>query len=135
MSTKEFFMSHPFDINLDQNLHSLIQKYGVEGYGRYWLLMEFLGREFEGKPTNPKANNLLSKIAKEFRCDIQEARQFLNDCVEQFNLLEYDGECIYSPWLTNSILCTLEENNTSSDADPEEMLPEIPAEQCHGFPL
>lgn len=45
------WFKHYTDASRSEKLAALMDKTGIEGYGRYWLLVEFLAEKFDGKET------------------------------------------------------------------------------------
>ena len=51
------WFKHHTDASRSEKLMVLIDKFGVEGYGRYWLLVELLAEKFDGKDANFRIHN------------------------------------------------------------------------------
>lgn len=51
------WFKHNTDASRSLKLNQLIEKFGLEGYARYWLLIELLSEKFNGKDTSFKIHN------------------------------------------------------------------------------
>jgi hypothetical protein len=95
MKTKRRYFQHDYTPRQDPKIMALLEDYGVEGYGRYWILLEYFaadnGYKFEDSPLNWKA------IAFQMQTKTEEVKKFLNDCVEKFLLLEKEDNYYFSP--------------------------------------
>lgn len=74
------------------SLSHLIDELGVEGYGRYWLLLELLADEFDGENANFEVhlNKILAKLHVKFVKKLETFLQKLSD----FRLIQFsvDGK-------------------------------------------
>lgn len=89
MQKKQFF-SHDENALNDPKIMSMMSVYGFEGYGWFWAIVESLRRsdKFEICFTS---KNFIGGLAYLLRTDSNKAKQFLNDCIEEFELFESDG--------------------------------------------
>lgn len=94
MTKDAYYFKHDSNARNDPKIKALKQKYGVEGYGRYWIVIEILREstnyKIEDKPY------IWNSIAEEFRCPVEEAKVFIKDCIHEFNLFENGGDFFYS---------------------------------------
>lgn len=95
MKKESQWFSHDSSASADPKLIALTSQYGMTGYGRWWRLVELLRAEDQYKYciTTKFAYSVLSK---ELMCNVDEAKQFINDCIEEYQLLQTDGAHIWS---------------------------------------
>lgn len=93
------YFDHDANARRDPKIISLISDYGAEGYGKFWMLIEYL-REQQGAIELTKNN--YRAIAFELRCDSQEAENFINTLLE-LELLRNDDGFIFSDRLNKNI--------------------------------
>lgn len=72
--------------------------YGVEGYGRYWIIIEIMRESKDYKIKTNKMN--IRGLSAELQCSFDKTSDFVKDCIEEYELFETDGEYIWS----NSLL-------------------------------
>lgn len=97
MAKDAYYFSHDCNARNDNKIQALRTKYGVEGYGRYWILIEILReqREFQLK----LKEYVYIALSREMECDVDQVKEFIDDCVNQYELFESDGESLWSPSL------------------------------------
>ncbi len=93
------YFDHDANARRDPKMISLISDFGADGYGKFWMLIEYL-REQQGSIELTKNN--YRAIAFELRCDTQEAENFINTLTE-LGLLRYDDGFIFSDRLNKNI--------------------------------
>lgn len=89
------YFSHDSNASDDPKLIALVSVYGMTGYGQWWRLVEIL-RAHAGYRYNISSKFSYPALAKSLMCSRQEVEQFVKDCIEEFELLKTDGECIWS---------------------------------------
>jgi uncharacterized phage protein (TIGR02220 family) len=89
-----YYFSHDANARNDLKISAMISKYGMEGYGRFWVIVEVLreSKEFEIE----QKQYAYSALAKQMQCTIEQVQEFVNDCINEFSLLKSDGEKIWS---------------------------------------
>jgi hypothetical protein len=96
MSKKEsHWFSHDHNAAQDPKLIALATQYGMTGYGRWWRLLEILRGEDQYKYCIT-TRFAYSVLARELMCTQEEARQFVADCINEYELLQTDDEYIWS---------------------------------------
>ncbi|WP_276135062.1 Lin1244/Lin1753 domain-containing protein [Polluticoccus soli] len=95
MKKQSTWFSHDSNASLDPKIIALTATHGIAGYGRWWRLVEILRAEerYRYNITTPFAYSVL---AKELMCSTEEAKQFVQDCIQQYQLLQTDEEHIWS---------------------------------------
>lgn len=94
MSKEAYYFSHDDNARNDIKIRAMRKRYGMAGYGRWWVLIELLRSEDEHKL--PHKNFTYIALADEFDCDEQEAKKFVADLIETFDLLHSDQEFFWS---------------------------------------
>ena len=96
MSKKEsYWFSHDSNAADDPRIVAMIQKYGFEGYGRWWRLLERLRAcaEYRYDISMPFAWEVLGQ---DLGMKADDARGFVMEFVEYFQLLQCDGKWLWS---------------------------------------
>ena len=92
MKKDTFYLKHDIGASRDENIVYMMSEYGIEGYGLYWLINEYLREQTSCRGSLKK----ISALAYMLRVDIPKATSFITDCIETFNLYQSDGEYFYS---------------------------------------
>jgi len=87
------YFTHDDNARNDPKIKALMKKYGVEGYGRFWIIVETM-RATRGQKINIK-EYVLESLAEEMKCSTDEIKRFLDDCVK-FDLFVKEGDFYYS---------------------------------------
>lgn len=96
MSKKEsYWFSHDSDAASNPRLVALIDKYGFEGYGRWWRLLERL-RSCDGYRYDTDTPFAWAVLGKDLMLNATEAQGFVNDCIQYFGILQTDGQYLWS---------------------------------------
>ncbi len=93
-----YFFSHDSNARNDPKIMALINVYGMEGYGRWWVLVEMLREQTDYKLKLRQWST--NALAMAMLWDANGVEKFIHDCVNEFELLESDGDYIWS----NSLL-------------------------------
>lgn len=81
---------HQYSDELDEpEVILMVDKYGVEGYGRYIIIKHML-REEEGFRINISKPTVWILFAKRLNCNPDEAETYIKDCIE-VDLFQSDG--------------------------------------------
>ena len=99
---ESYYFSHDSNARSDPKIMALINLYGMEGYGRWWVVVEMLREQTDYKLKH--CQWLTNAIAMAMLCDANSAEKFISDCINEFELLESDGEYFWS----NSLLRRME---------------------------
>jgi len=88
----------PHDANARHDLKMLALKsvYGIEGYGRYWILVEMMREHADYRIEMNNTKYAYAMIAEELKCTEEETKKFIKDCIEEFHLFETDGQYLWS---------------------------------------
>jgi hypothetical protein len=91
---KALYFSHDDNARLDPKIVSMISHYKIEGYGRYWIILEYL-RKTKGYKLEDKAYNW-EALAELMLTKPEEVKKFVKDCVEKFELFVKKDSFYYS---------------------------------------
>lgn len=107
-----YYFSHDCNARNDPKILAIISRYGMEGYGRYWVLIEMLREQSNYKLM---ANAWLwDSVAMAMKCEANAAEKFVNDCIE-LGLLILD-DFLYSPSLLRRMETFESTKKSRSDA-------------------
>jgi len=95
MSKDAYYFSHDANARQDPKILEMMSVYGVEGYGRYWILVETL-REQSDFTLKMNGKYTFSALAMQMHCKADASERFLHDCINEFALFESDGEYFWS---------------------------------------
>ncbi len=88
------YFPHDSNAQHDPKIKALIKKYGMEGYGRYWVIIETLrdssGYKMEDEEFNWEA------LAEQMHAETKDVKTFVDDCVNTFKLLVKEDNYFYS---------------------------------------
>lgn len=88
-----YYFKHDSNARNDPKMKALINKYGMEGYGRFWVIIEHL-REASNYKLSDKSY-IWSALAEEMHCKIEQVQEFVNFCAE-IELIEREDSFFYS---------------------------------------
>ena len=90
-----YYFSHDSNARHDQKVVSMRAAYGGEGYGWYWMILEIM-REQEGYCIDTSNKYWLNSIALDLGETKEKIKEFLDDCIDEFDLFQRDGTKILS---------------------------------------
>lgn len=80
-----YYFSHDSNARYDEKILALRSVYKAEGYGWYWILIEMM-RDANAYRLHYDGKYSFTVIAKELGCDDGMAKQFIDDCINEFHL-------------------------------------------------
>lgn len=89
------WFTHDSNATSDQKIIALIAHYGYEGYGRWWRILELL-RDQAGYHYDITPKFAYASLADALKMKTPDAVQFIDNCVNEFNLLKRDDNYIWS---------------------------------------
>lgn len=89
-----FYFSHDANARHDPKISAMICRYGMAGYGMYWILIEML-REDENHKL-PAKEYIWSAIALQMLANAEQIKTYVNDLINEFDLLRSDGSFFWS---------------------------------------
>jgi hypothetical protein len=93
-----YFFSHDSNARNDPKIMALINIYGVEGYGRFWIIVEMLREQDDYRLKFSKL--VFHALAAAFQITAEDSESFIKDCIGTFELFQSDGEYFWSNSLT-----------------------------------
>jgi hypothetical protein len=93
-SKEAYYFSHDANARNDLKVSAMISKYGMAGYGQYWIIIEVL-RESANFEIEQKQYTI-DALAKQMQCTSDQVQSFLDSCINEYALLKSDGEKIWS---------------------------------------
>ena len=99
MAKEAYYFSHDANARQDPKILAMMSVYEAKGYGWYWIIVEML-REQSDFTLNLQGKYTFNALAMQMHSTKEEAREFVEDCINEFGLFEDDGEKFWS----NSLL-------------------------------
>jgi len=112
LSKEAYYFSHDANARHDPKILAMRGEYGMFGYGVYWLIIEMMREQDEYKL--PLKKYIYNAIAMQVQCTDfakDNAKQFVSDCINEFDLFQSDDEHFWS----NSLVKRMEKKNTVSE--------------------
>lgn len=94
MSKDAYYFSHDSNARHDPKILLLIEDYGMEGYGRWWVLVELLRGEAGYRLPYKRCG--WNALAMQTQCTTDGSHKFIDDCINEYELLSSDGEYFWS---------------------------------------
>lgn len=88
-----YYFKHDSNARHDPKILEMIAEYGIEGYGRFWILVEMMR---EAEDYTLKINGKWKAFAMQMMCEPEQAEKYITDCIDNFQLFESDGEAFWS---------------------------------------
>jgi hypothetical protein len=90
----DYWFTHDAGAHTDIKIEALMLRYGVAGYGMFWIVIEVL-RRTDGYKLKTKGY-IWSALAKKMMCTPEQSQEFVTACIEEFDLFQSDGEHFWS---------------------------------------
>jgi hypothetical protein len=95
MNGKEaYYFPHDANARNDLKISAMLSKYGVAGYGMYWMIVEVL-RESKNFEAEHKKYTY-SALAKQMSCTDEQVEAFISDCINAFELFQSNERTFWS---------------------------------------
>jgi len=98
MSKDAFYFPHDSNARHDPKIIAMTAVYGMEGYGWYWVIVEML-REQDGYRYSFDSKYALNSMARELGIDHEKCKEFIDDCIDEFELFLMEDNCLSCPSL------------------------------------
>lgn len=121
-----FYFPHDSNAGRDLKILAMRSVYGLEGYGRYWIIIEAL-RDADGYRC-PLGKQTDDAFAMLMQCDSKAAHDFLQCCIDDFHLLSSDGETFWSESLLRR-MAKFDQKSTQAKRAAEQMWAQKKREQ------
>lgn len=113
MYKNSLYFPHDFNARMDEKILEMRSKYGFEGYGLYWALIELMAEASNYKLSLKRING----IAMAMPYDCQKLTIFIDDCIgKPIELFSSDGECFWSESLLRRMIVMEEGRARKSSA-------------------
>lgn len=89
-----YYFSHDANARHDPKILSMRSVYGSEGYGWYWIIIEMLREQENFKIEITKY--VWNALAMQTQSNADAMHQFVDDCINEFNLFASDGAHFWS---------------------------------------
>jgi hypothetical protein len=98
IDTKDaYYFSHDANARNDPKILDMISRYNMVGYAWFWVLVEMLREQSEYKLKLNKCN----VYAMQMQCTSDEAKKYIQDCINEFELFKTDDVFFWSDSLIN----------------------------------
>lgn len=104
-----YYFAHDCNARNDTKILAMRSKYGSEGYGWYWMIIEILREQSDYKLKNDKY--LSVTLAMQMQCDCNAVALYIAECINEFELFQTDGEYIWS----NSLIRRMKSRDIKSE--------------------
>ncbi len=88
------YFRHDSNARYDPKIRALVKKYGMTGYGRYWIIIEMLREQHAYKMEDEEYN--WEALAEQMQSETKDVRDFVEDCVKKFKLFTQEDGYFYS---------------------------------------
>ena len=88
------YFTHDDNARHDPKMQALIKKYGMKGYGMFWVIVETM-RETTGYKIKQK-KYVIEAFAEQMQCTVDEVTKFIEDCIKEFELFIKEDNFFYS---------------------------------------
>lgn len=92
LKKETYYFPHDYTPTDDPKIMGMVSQYGAAGYGLYWRIVEML--HVDPNHQLPTKQYLMLAIAKQMNSTPDFLLQFINDCVNIFELFEQDHDMI-----------------------------------------
>ncbi|PWW06290.1 uncharacterized protein DUF4373 [Paenibacillus cellulosilyticus] len=110
MAKEAYYFSHDSNARHDPDIGQMRSVYKMLGYAWFWVLIEMM-RDANEHKLSMQGKYIWNAYASELQCNAEEARQFVEDCINEFNLFASDGRFFWS----ESLLRRMEKKTTTSE--------------------
>lgn len=112
MSKEAYYFSHDANARHDPKILAMRSVYGIQGYAVFWIVIEMMREQEDFRL--PNKNYIFNAIAMQVQCknfSKDDAKKFVEDCINEFDLLCSDEHFIWS----NSLLKRMNKKNSLSE--------------------
>jgi len=109
-----YYFSHDSNASSDPKISAMINQYGIEGYGRFWIIVEILREQQEYRL--PLKGYVFNALAMRLQCDFDAAEKYVKDCIENHELFDSDGQYFWSNSLVRRMKQKEDRSRQASEA-------------------
>lgn len=91
---KTYYFQHDFEAISDPKIQYLIAKFGAEGYGLWWRIVEMLHQDENNRL--PLKEYIYFGLENQLSVDCGIVKDFIKSCIDDVQLLQTDGEYFWS---------------------------------------
>ena len=95
MAKDAYYFTHDSNASEDPKILQMCSVYKAEGYGWYWMIIEQMRQQADYK-LHIGGKYALNAFALRFYADAKRFSEFIEDCINEFNLFKRDGDLLYS---------------------------------------
>jgi len=88
------YFTHDEGAAHDDKTRALIKKYGMKGYGMFWIIIENLRRD--GRYRLKEKKYVWESLADQTLTSVDEIKKFIKDCIDEFELFVQSDGFFYS---------------------------------------
>ena len=114
MGKETYYFQHDFTPTQDPKIQALLSEHKAPGYGLFWYLIELL--HSDDKHRLPLKQYIYMAIAGQMRMPIEQVKEFIDQCINYYELFKSDGEFFWSERVLRNIDRRLEISNKRSVA-------------------
>lgn len=114
MAHEDYWFKHDANALGDEKIEALVLRYGMAGYGMYWVVVETLRKRDDYHL--PRKAYVIDAIARKTMSTPEQVEEFLAACIEDFELLHEDESGIYSESLCRRMQAWEESKQKRSEA-------------------
>ena len=89
-----YYFSHDTNAKSDPKIMAMRNVYKAEGYGWYWIIIETLAEQSGYKLQYKEW--VFNALAMAMQCDVNTVKEYVDKCINEFELFENDGEYFWS---------------------------------------
>lgn len=89
MNKDSYWFKHDSNASQDLKLKALRKRYGWQGSGWYWYLIETLRNETDYKLEY--SDFTFDSLAEDMKVEVEQVKKFIDDCIEKLHLFSKDG--------------------------------------------
>jgi hypothetical protein len=91
-----YWFKHDGNAHRDIKIIEMMGVYGAEGYGWFWILLELM-REATDYKLKYAGKYGIKTLAQEMRAEPERLKEFIDDCINEFELFQADDKYFWSP--------------------------------------
>lgn len=98
---ESFWLKHDVNASYDPKIQAMMCRYGIRGYGLYWILVEAMRSESECSLM--RSHTTWNAIAYRTHETPEDVEKFVNDCINDFQLFLSDDKVFFSKRLQSDL--------------------------------
>ena len=86
------WIKHLTAAHIDQDMQDLLARFGAEGYGVYWMILELIGSQLDHKTNDPSYRLTFKKWAESCSTSVQKFKKIVNFLSDSGKLFLENGD-------------------------------------------